>query len=47
MAFDGRTHRSLAIETWSNSVLHGHYGEDKVVNQPVGDVLTAIECRLH
>jgi hypothetical protein len=38
-------HNVLAIRTWSKSAMHGHYGEDKVVSQVVGDTLSAIEAR--
>lgn len=44
LAYDGKTHTLLATGTWSNSVMHGFYDEDKVVSQVVGDTLSAIQA---
>jgi hypothetical protein len=42
MAFDSKTHSLLATGSWKNSVMHGFYSEDKVVDKVVGDTLIAI-----
>jgi hypothetical protein len=47
LAYDSKTHTLLATGTWSNSVMHGFYDEDKVVGQVVGDTLSAIEAKQH
>ena len=47
MAYDGKTRALLATGSWSNSVMHGFYDEDKVVRKVVGDTLSAIEAKQH
>jgi hypothetical protein len=42
-AHRSKTQNLVAIGTWGNSVMHGSYGEDKVV----GDTLSAIEAGRH
>jgi hypothetical protein len=47
LAYDSKSHALLATGTWSNSVMHGFYDEEKVVNKVVGDTLASIEAKQH
>lgn len=43
MIYDGRSNVLLADGTWKNSLLHGFYGADKVVDQVVGSTVKKLQ----
>jgi hypothetical protein len=47
MAFDAKTHVLLATGSWKNSVMHGFYSEDKVVDKIVSETLEGIGANRH